>query len=370
MKTSISPKQFSEKLGVKNISSSDSETIQQWMDSISIEEDKIGAINSDQFKTKLIDFNHLDKDQSLDIIKSLSTAYRYLFTNTYSEFIFYPSEGKKFSLPELFDLDPNTMFPIEAIYSFPIDCFRKESVLDKSINEFPMFCHDPEITFRNIKQKLEKRGHAVVIHDEKKGNIVGFSFGYRSSLIEAWHLEEWAHPFVYSRLDQFLKKIQKTNMGLSNIIRDRYFKNFHAFLMKFNNLIQNNVDTFADTTSKIQFGPNDFVYLFNAVATHPKIRRISKPSELCGSLLSMNDEHTKKNMLTLGEAVFQSNAYKMFQIGGMKDIYGVLNQYSDRPHAGDTILMAGPLSSVLEVALLPHREFMKRYIRFHRNTKL
>jgi len=370
MKTSISPKQFAEKLGVKNISSSDSETIQQWMDSISIEENKTGTINSDQFKTKLINFNHLDKDQSLDIITNLSTAYRYLFTNTYSEFIFYPSEGRKFSLPELLDLDPNTMFPIEAIYSFPIDCFRKESLLDKSIDEYPMFCHDSEITFQNIKQKLEKRGHAVVIHDENKGNIVGFSFGYRSSLIEAWHLEEWVHPFVYSRLDQFLNKIQKTNVGLSKIIRDRYFRKFDNFLLKFNNLIQNNVDTFADTTSNIQFGPNDFVYLFNAVATHPKIRRISKPSELCGSCLSMNDEHTKKKILTLGEAVFQSNAYKMFQIGGMKNIYGVLNQDSDQAQKGDNILMLGPLSSVLEAALLPKREFMKRYIRFHRRTKL
>jgi len=369
MKTSISPKQFAEKLGVKNISSSDSETIQQWMDSISIEEDKTGTINSDQLKTKLINFNHLDKDQSLDIIKNLSTAYRYLFTNTYSEFIFYPSEGRKFSLPELLDLDPNTMFPIEAIYSFPIDCFRKESLLDKSIDEYPMFCHDSEITFQNIKQKLEKRGHAVVIHDEKTGNIVGFSFGYRSSLIEAWHLEEWVHPFVYSRLDQFLNKIQKTNLSLSKKFHEKYFNKFDDFLSKFNAVIQNNIDTFGGINTQAEFGPNDYVYLFNAVVTHPQIRRISKPSELCGACLSMPDEYTKKYMLTLGEAIFESNAYKMFQIGGMKNICGVLNQASDGAQKGDNILMLGPLSSVLEAALLPQREFMRRYIRFHRNAK-
>ncbi len=37
----------------------------------------------------------------------------------------------------------------------------------------------------------------------------------------------------------------------------------------------------------------------------------------------MIDEETGKNMLAIGESVFQTNAYKMFQIGGMKDIYGI-----------------------------------------------
>jgi len=233
-----------------------------------------------------------------------------------------------------------------------------------------MFCHDPEITFQNIKRKLERRGHAAIIHDEETGEIVGFSFGYRSSLIEAWSLEEWVHPFVYSRFDQFLDIIQQSDMELSKIHHDRYFNNFDDFLLKFNTLIKDNLDEFALTNSKIKFGPDDFIYIFNALVTHPQIRTFSKPSELGGFCLGMVDEHTRNSTLALGEAVFQSNAYKMFQIGGMKDIYGVLNQSSDQPQAGDNILMVGPLSSVLEAALLPHREFMKRYILLHRKNKM
>jgi hypothetical protein len=369
MKTSISPKQFCEKLGVKNIPDADSKRIQQWLDSITIEKNETGSITSDQLKIKQINFNNFDKDQSLDIIKNLSMAYVYLFTNTYGEFIFFPSEGRKYSLQELLDVDPNTMFPVDTIYSFPIASFRRRSSLDKSIYESPMFCHDPEVTYQNIKQKLEQRGHAAVVQEGKKNNIVGFSFGYRSSLIEAWYLEEWVHPFVYSKFDQFLSKIKKSNIGLSKIIHDKYYSNFDDFLLKFNTLIQNNIDTFTGATVRTKFGSNDFVYIFNAIVTHQKIRNISKPSELCGSCLSMIDEHTRKNMLTLGEAVFQSNAYRMFQIGGMKDIYGVLNQSSDLPQTGDTILMTGLLSPVLEAALLPRREFMKRYLIFHRNNK-
>jgi hypothetical protein len=370
MKISISPKQLGEKLGIKNIPNAHRKKIQHWIDSITIEKIEAESITPGQFKTEQINFDHLDKDQSLDKINKLSTAYRYLFTNTYAEFIFYPSEGRKFSLPELLDLDPNTMFPIDTIYSLPIASLRKRSVFDKSIDEYPMFCHDPEITFQNIKRKLERRGHAAIIHDEETGNIVGFSFGYRSSLIEAWSLEEWVHPFVYSRLDQFLDIIQQSDMELLKIYHDRYFNNFDDFLQKFNTLIKDNLDEFALTNSKTKFGPDDFVYIFNAVVTHPQIRTISKPSELCGFCLSMMDEYTRNSMLTLGEAVFQSNAYKMFQIGGMKDIYGVLNQSSDQAQTGDNILMTGPLSSVLEAALLPHREFMKRYILFHRKNKM
>jgi len=370
MEISISPKQLGEKLGIKNIPDIDSKRIQQWIDSITIEETETGSITSDQLKIKQINFNYFDKDQSLDIIINLSMAFCYLFTNTYDEFIFFPSDGRKFSLQELLDVNPNTMFPTDTIYSFPLSSFRRKSSIDKSIYEYPMFCHDPEITCQNIKKKLEKRGHAAVIYNKNNDNILGFSFGYRSSLIEAWYLEEWVHPFVYSRFDQLLKNIHKKDTGLSKILHDRYFKNFDDFLLKFNTILQDNIDKFALTNFKTKFGPNDFVYLFNAIVIHPQIRNISKPSELCGSCLGMIDEHTRKNMLTLGQVVFQSNAYKMFQIGGMKDIYGVLNQSSDRPQTGDTILMVGPLSTVLEAALLPYREFMKRYIIFHRNNKI
>jgi hypothetical protein len=369
MKTSINPKKIGEKLGVKNIPEEDVKKIQEWIDNISIEQFETRSITSEQFKTEQINFSHLDKYQSLDIIMNLSKAYCYLFTNTYDEFIFFPTEGRKFSLQELLDVDSNAMFSADAIYSFPIDCFHKRSSLDKSIYEYPMFCHDPEVTYQNIKQKLEQRGHAAIVHNEETGDIVGFSFGYRSSLMEAWSLEEWSHPFVYSRFDQMLNNIQKKAAGLSKILHDRYFKNFDEFLFKFNTLIKDNLDEFALTSSKTKFGPDDFVYIFNAVVTHPQIRTISKPSELCGFCLSMVDEHTRNSTLTLGEAVFQSNAYKMFQIGGMKDIYGVLNQSSDQAQTGDNILMTGPLFTVLEVALLPHREFMKRYIFFHKKNK-
>ncbi|MEA3437387.1 MAG: hypothetical protein U9R43_13035 [Thermodesulfobacteriota bacterium] len=370
MKISISPKQLGEKLGIKDIPDVDSKRIQQWIGSITIEKFKTESITPDQFKIKQFNFNHLDKAQSLDTITNLSIAYRYLFTNAYGEFIFYPSEKRKFSLQELLDVNPNTMFPTDTIYSFPLSSFRRKSSIDKSIYEYPMFCHDPEMTFQNIKRKLERRGHAAIIHDEETGDIVGFSFGYRSSLIEAWSLEEWVHPFVYSRFDQLLKNIQKKDTGLSKTLHDRYFKNFDDFLLKFNTLIKDNSDEFALTNSKTKFGSDDFVYIFNAIVTHPQIRTISKPSELCGFCLSMIDEHTRNSTLTLGEAVFQSNAYKMFQIGGMKDIYGVLNQSSGQAQTGDNILMTGPLFSVLEAALLPHREFMKRYILFHRKNKI
>ena len=92
MKISISPKQLGEKLCIKDIPDADSKRIQQWIDSITIEKNETGSITSDQLKIKQINFNYFDKDQSLDIIKNLSMAYSYLFTNTYDEFIFLTSE--------------------------------------------------------------------------------------------------------------------------------------------------------------------------------------------------------------------------------------------------------------------------------------
>jgi len=370
MTISISANQFAAKMGIIGISGEDEKRIQHWLASITVENFDNESTASGQFKSANINFNHLDSDESYKIIKKLSVAYRYLFTNAYDEFIFFPSEGRKYSLHELLDVKPGTMFSNEAIYSFPIDCLCKKSSFDKSVDEYPMFCHDPETTFQNIKQKLEQRGHAVIISDEETGQIVGFAFGYKSSLIEAWSLEEWVHPFVYSRFGLMLREIEESDHRLHKKFHDRYVNKFDDFFVKFNTLVKDDLGAYGLPDHRQQFEPDDCVYIFNAIVTHPHIRTISKPSELCGTCLDMVDEHVKNNILGLGEAVFQSNAYKMFQIGGMKDIYGVLNQSSDRSHAGDTILMAGPLSSVLEVALLPHREFMKRYIRFHRKNKI
>jgi len=369
MKISISAKELSLKLGVNSISDAEKKQIQQWIDSITVEIFDADLITSEKFRTEQFDFSRIGQKQSYDVIKRISKAYRHLFTNTYDEFIFYPSEGRKYSLHELLHIVPVTIFSDEAIYSFPLDCLCKKSLFDKSIDECPMFCHDPETTFQNIKQKLEQQGHVVIIGEKETGQIVGFAFGYQSSLINAWSLEEWVHPFVYSRFGLMLKEIQESNHSLYKIYVDKYFNDFYKFLFKFNKLVKNDLNAYGLPDHREDFEPDDRVYVFNAIATHPQIRRISKPSELCGTCLDMVDWDIKNNMLGLGEAVFQSNAYKMFQIGGMKDIYGVLNQSSNSAKKGDNILMVGPLSSVLEAALLPQREFMKRYIHFHRKMK-
>jgi len=369
MTISISAIQFAEKLGVSNISEEDEKRIQHWLDSITVEKIDNVPASLERFKTEKIYFNQITSDESLDIIKNLSIAYRYLFTNTYAEFIFFPSEGIKYSLHELLDVKPGTMFPNEAIYSFPIDCLCKKSAFDKSVDEYPMFCHDPEMTFQIIKKKLDQRGRAVIISDEETGQIVGFAFGYKSRLIEAWSLEEWVHPFVYSRFGLMLREIQESDHRLHKIFHGRYINKFDNFLVKFNALVKDDLGAYGLPDHREQFEPDDCVYIYNAIATHPRIRVISKPSQLSGICLDMADEYVKNNMLTFGEAVFQSNAYKMFQTAGMKDLYGVLNQSPDSAKKGDNILMAGRLTSVLEVALLPHREFMKRYIHFHRKKK-
>lgn len=369
MTVSVSANQFASKLGISDISKEDEKQIQNWLDSIAIEETDNASIDSKQFKTEMINFNRLDNDESLKIIKRLSFAFRYLFTNTYDEFIFFPSEGRKYSLNELLDVKPGAMFSNEDIYSFPIDCLSKKSSFDKSVYEHPMFCHDPEITFQNIKRKLEQRGNAVIIIDEVKRQIVGFAFGYQSSLKEAWSFEEWVHPFVYSRFNFILNELSESDPRLHQQLNDRYVNKFDDFLAKFDTLVRDGLGGYGLPHHRDRFEPDDCVYIFNAIATHPQMRMISKPSEMCGACLGMLDEHVRNNILGLGEAVFESNAYKMFQIGGMKDIYGVLNPSSDRAIKGDNVLMVGPLSSVLEAALLPRREFMKRYIRFHRKKK-
>ena len=159
------------------------------------------------------------------------------------------------------------------------------------------------------------------------------------------------------------------NVELSKNLKDRYFRNFNSFLLNFNSFIQENIDTFALEKCNKDHRPDDFVYVFNALVIHPKIRRISRPSELCGSCLSMVEEHIRKNTLLLAQSVFKSNAYKFIQMGGHKDIYGVLNQSNDNAQTGDSVLMVCTISRTLEVFLLPHREFWKRYVLFHRNNK-
>lgn len=369
MEISVRANQIAEKLGVHDISGKDQQQIENWLNSIVVENFNQAAVDSRRFKTKKIDFNRTKGDEAEKIIKQLSVAFRYLFTNTYAEFIFFPSEGRKYSLQELLGVEPGAMLSDDTIYSFPTNCLHKRSAFDQSVDEYPLFCHDPETTFRNIRQKLENRGQAVIVSDEESGQIVGFTFGYKSRLIEAWSLEEWVHPFVYSRFDLMLRKIKSSDYRLHNSFHDRYINEFDDFLGKFNAVVRDDLGAYGLPEHREQFGPDDCVFIFNAIATHPHIRTISKPSELCGICLDMVDEPYKNSILGLGEAVFQSNAYKMFQIGGMKDIYGVLNQSSDSAKEGDNVLMVGPLSSVLEVASLPQREFMKRYIRFHREKK-
>ena len=370
MNTSTTPRQLAQKLGIDSISTDQAKRIQKWIDSISIEEIDADLITSDRVITKQINFRDLDEGHSFEIIRDISTAFRYLFTNTYAEFIFYPSEGIKFSLQELLDLHSSTMFTIDTIYSFPTDCFCKESSFDKQNKEYPMFCHDPDITFMNIRNKLEKNGQAAIIVDVQDNKIIGFAFGYKSSLMEAWKYEEWIHPFVYSKFDEYLEKLKESNIKSFNKTQDKYIRNFDDYLMKLNTLIKNNKNLFEIGGCKNQYRPDDTVYVFNAIVTHPKLRNISKPTKLGEACLSMIDEKTNKNMLAIGESVFQSNAYRMFQTGGMKDIYGIINQSSDRAQVGENILMAGPLSSVLEAVSLPHREFMKRYILFYRKSKM
>lgn len=366
---SMKANQIAEKLGVRNISEKDEQQIEDWLHSITVENLDQAAVVSRRIRTNKIDFNRTKGDEAEKIIRQLSVAFRYLFTNTYAEFIFFPSEGRKYSLQELLDVEPGTMFSDDVIYSFPTNCLRKRSAFDQSVDEYPLFCHDPETTFLNIRQKLVNRGQAVIVSDEESGQIVGFTFGYKSSLKEAWYLEEWIHPFVYSRFDLMLRKIKASDYRLHKSFHDRYVNRFDDFLVKFNVVVSDELGAYGLPEHREQFEPDDCVFIFNAIVTHPLIRTSSKPSELCGICLNMVDGQLKNSILGLGEAVFQSNAYKMFQIGGMKDIYGVLNQTSDSAKEGDNVLMVGPLSSVLEVASLPQREFMKRYIRFHREKR-
>jgi len=370
MNTLTTPRQLAQKLGIDSISADKIKRIQRWIDSITIEKMDTDIITSERLITKQYNFSDLEEGQSLDIIRDISAAFRYLFTNTYAEFIFYPSEGRKISLQELLDLSPSTIFSIDTISSFPTDCFCKESSLDKSNAEYPLFCHDPDITFMNLKNKLGKHGHAASIVDVQNDKILGFAFGYKSSLREAWKYEEWIHPFVYSRFGEYLDKLKESNIDAFNRIQAKYVNRFDDYLMKLNGLIKDNIKLFEGRGCKNKYEPDDAVYVFNALVTHPKIRSISKPTKLGESCLSLIDEETGKNMLAIGESVFQTNAYKMFQIGGMKDIYGILNQSPDQAQAGENILMTGPLSSVLEAVSLPHREFMKRYIQFYRKAKL
>ena len=366
MQTLTDPKLIAGKLGIDSITESEGRRIREWIDSIEIEQADANSITSERLSVKQIDFSRLSNSQSSDLILDLSEAFRYFFTNTYSEFIFFPSEGRKYSLHELLDMDPATMFPVDTIYSFPLDCLHKESSLDKSTVEHPMFCHDPDAMFRNIRKKLEQRGHAAIIHDIETGMILGFAFGYPSRLIEAWSLEEWIHPFVYSRFDENLDKLQRSNVELFEKLRSKYFNRFSDYLIKLNALIKDHSDLFDRAGCKKDYGADDLVYVFNAITSHPQIRRISRPTKLGEACLSMIDEKTRKNRMAVGESTFQSNAYKMFKVGGMKDIYGILNDSSSGARAGESILMAGPLSSVLETVSLPHREFMKRYIRYYK----
>ena len=270
-------------------------------------------------------------------IQEISDFYRYIFANSFGQYLFYPSIGKPISPQEVFGLKNNQYASLEQLDSFSLEDFP----IHPQTGEQAIFWIDPEITFQNLKHKLGKDAQVSLLKENQTDKICGFIFAHKCTVKEEFQSEEWENPFYYSKLKD-----------------KNYYRDFDDYLKKLNEALFLNKDKFKFILGKeVKLHPDSEIYAWNTIATDPSAQKSGKVLEMSKEFFKLVISEMQKDMIVIGEAQYQSTAHSMFKTAGHINILNILKK--GKLEKNDPIISVGNLFETAKIFSLSMREFVK-----------
>jgi hypothetical protein len=228
-----------------------------------------------------------------DVLDEMTDVFRTLYNNEYGQYIFYPSEGRPISPAEVFESEK--FVDLETMDSFDLSDYQHPKT-----GEVPLLWHNPTIVRQRLDH-LKNDGQLVTIRHPVTSDIQALTYGYTSTVEEAFKNEEWENPNNYS------------GYRAPERLRD--------------------VDNFIGCINRVRNQPSDLyahtpVYIWNQLGIMPKARRTGKMGQLTRCFF---EELKKKEGLPeigLAEVQIDSMIHNAVRNIGAIDVPGALSNHN------------------------------------------
>jgi hypothetical protein len=261
--------------------------------------------------------NYTSKKISDETLREISDCFRYIFANSFKQYLVYPSIGEPISAAEVFKTGKKYV-PPEDLDGFDPDSYPPHPVT----GEKAVFWHDPETTFRRFKEKSGENAHFTVFRDIGNGKLLGLMFGHQTTVQGVFETEEWHDPLYYSS------------------VRSPKPRDFNGFM--------NRINEERVRSGLPPFTPDSKIYGWNCVATDPKMRGLQNLTRLTAAFFNNIPPELRESLEVIGEGQFASKAHALFVAGGAHEIKGVLSEKEDL-EPGDPVLLSAPLGQLAEL---------------------
>lgn len=254
-----------------------------------------------------------------EMIAELSENYRALFANEYGQYAFYPSE--------LSPLPPSHFFGSEDFIGLQkLDALDLEEYPHPETGESPILWHSPEVVKKRFSH-LAEDGQLAIVRDGNHDRIQAFTFGYSSSLSDAFKNEEWGNPVNYSGLSEH-----------PNI------ENIDTFLEAINESLSENPETFSTCNSISADSP---VYVWNCFGVMPEARRQGLMKEITSRLSESVRNNIPDTNLGVLESQPGSLAFNIFKAAGAVEVPKAL-KFRGVNGANNSVIMVFPVDRFIQ----------------------
>ena len=137
-----------------------------------------------------------DKISGSDLA-TITDIFKETFANPpYGQFLVYPSVGKPISAQAVFGEDKKYIASKE-LDSFDLKDFPKHPETGEAVT----YWMNPEIVYENLRRKFRENLHIALFRNNQTQSIAGVNYGYFATVAEAFALEEWNNPLLYSGIN-------------------------------------------------------------------------------------------------------------------------------------------------------------------------
>lgn len=243
---------------------------------------------------------HIPEEQIQKVIE----LFRFTFSNDWPQYAVCPPcdssqpHGMRFKASEVYQTH-NQPVPVFAQEQKPL-------IPDCPCCQQPMVLYmDPQKTSEKIRKKLEKDAILTTIENEQNGELLGFTFGRKWTLREAFEAEEWQHPYAYT---------ENPN--------PKYARSFEDFQTAVTPAIRQTMTEAGIQTSTIN-GDTE-IFLHNCTVTHPLIRGKKIMPQMMHEFQSAVPE-SMRNIPVIGETDKNSRFERILQSNGSLSVGGFLH---------------------------------------------
>ncbi len=252
-----------------------------------------------------------------EVAKEVTDFYRFIFNNQ-GHYLVYPLAGECLSPQEVFCRPKNEYVSLQEMDSLDPSSYRRHPIT----GELPIFWHDPEQTFFNMRKKLEKDADLTMVKS-LTGEIMGMIFGKVSTLYEHFCSEEWRDPLRNSRY------------------RDpKTYRDFGIFLERLNAILLKYPE-FDDLMPQEGLDGNSTIYTWNTFATHPNSQAKGSTSKMMHAFFE-NLAEDRDSLIDVAEVRRGSKADTIFVGAGFRQIHGILSE-NIPPGPDESTIIAAPV---------------------------